>query len=125
MSAWYLRTKWSPDGHFWFNLSSWTPQWAAASVGAVSLRLCAGDESVLVECWNQNNVTPPDRVGGARVDVAAITTDAQRLRLPLDTGGEVVVSARRGKQSLQGNAVRVEHRSARAADWHDEMPEAA
>ena len=63
------------------------PKWKGA--GRCALKLAPADARVLVEVWNQNNVTPPDRVGGCQLDLAAVLDDAQALRLPLDTGGEL------------------------------------
>ena len=56
--------------------------------------LAAADDRVLVEVWNQNVMTPSDRVGRCELSVAAITADPQPFQLPLDTGGEVAIRAR-------------------------------
>jgi len=68
------------------------PRWNGTTI---CLKLADGDTAVVVEAWNQNAVTPAQRVGGARVDVGAVTADAARFDLPLDTGGEIALTARR------------------------------
>ena len=70
------------------------PKWAAKGLGQLSVRVLDGDGQLLVEAWNQNSITPPDRIGSFRVDVAMLTADAQTLTLPLDTGGERYIDVR-------------------------------
>ena len=58
------------------------PRWATKGLGQLSVRVLDGDGQLLVEAWNQNSITPPDRIGSFRVDVAMLTADAQTLTLP-------------------------------------------
>ena len=69
------------------------PRWGGER-GRLQLALAAADDRILVEVWNQNVMTPSDRVGRCELSVAAITADPQPFQLPLDTGGEVAIRAR-------------------------------
>ena len=100
------------------------PRWGGER-GRLQLALAAADDRVLVEVWNQNVMTPSDRVGRCELSVAAITADPQPFQLPLDTGGEVAIRARvadsapavprSGGHTLGGAAANADRRAAAAA----------
>lgn len=93
------------------------PRWAAKGLGQLSVRVLDGDGQLLVEAWNQNSITPPDRIGSFRVDVAMLTADAQTLTLPLDTGGELVCSARRAADAEERELERAIAASLRSSSY--------
>ena len=100
------------------------PRWGGER-GRLQLALAAADDRILVEVWNQNVMTPSDRVGRCELSVAAITADPQPFQLPLDTGGEVAIRARvadsapavprSGGHTLGGAAANADRRAAAAA----------
>ena len=91
------------------------PAWASKGLGQISLRVLDGDSQLLVEAWNQNTITPADRIGAFRVDVAAIVPEAQTLCLPLDTGGELTCTARRAVDDEEREIERAIAESLRAS----------
>jgi len=109
------------------------PRWGGER-GRLQLALAPADDKILVEVWNQNVMTPADRVGRCELSVAAITAEPQPFQLLLDTGGELAISARvadgapsvprAGGHTLGGAAADADRRGAaaaaaerRASDW--------
>jgi CRP-like cAMP-binding protein/uncharacterized protein YciI len=62
------------------------PVWGKDDDNHLSLSLCAEDESLLLEVWNENSVQD-DLIGSVEVELPSIGTTGERSMYQLDSGG--------------------------------------